>query len=124
MSDPVPICDDTDDALGQAFPYPEPIMRWFADMFTPGMTDEERRAPEVSPLFAPLQGMPPALFTVGTLDPLLDDSLFMHARWLAAGNIAELAIYSGAAHGFTLFPNALADQASRKMDEFLRRVTQ
>ena len=57
-----------------------PTMAWFADMFTPGMTDDERRSPEISPLYADLRGMPPALFTVGTLDPLLDDTLFMAAR--------------------------------------------
>jgi acetyl esterase len=83
----------------------------------------DRRDPDISPLYAGLHGMPPALFSVGTADALLDDTLFMHARWLAAGNVAELAIYPGGAHGFTLFPNALADNAARKMDEFLRRLT-
>jgi acetyl esterase/lipase len=47
----------------------------------------------------------------------------MHARWIAAGNEAELAIYPGAAHGFTLFPSAQAEAAAARMDEFLRRVT-
>ena len=56
-------------------------MDWFADCFLPGMTDEERRAPGVSPLYADLRDLPPALFSCGTLDPLLDDSLFMEARW-------------------------------------------
>jgi acetyl esterase len=57
---------------------------------------------------------------VGTKDALLDDTLFMHARWVAAGNDAELAVYPGGAHGFTLFPNGLADRASEGMDGFLR----
>ena len=69
--------------------------------------DQDRHAPDVSPLFADLKGMPPALFTVGTRDALLDDSLFMHARWIAAGNRADLAVYPGGAHGFTLLPFAL-----------------
>jgi hypothetical protein len=32
-------------------------------------------------------------------------------------------IYPDGAHGFTLFPNALAEQASARMDAFLRRVS-
>jgi len=65
-----------------------------------------------------------ALFTVGTRDALLDDTLFMHARWVAAGNESELAIYPGGAHGFTLFPNGLADKAAERMDGFLKGVVE
>jgi acetyl esterase len=93
----------------------------FANAFLPAVPD--RRDPDISPLYARLHGMPPALFTVGTSDALLDDSLFMYARWVAAGNPADLEVYPGGAHGFTLFPNGLADKASAAMDAFLRRVT-
>ncbi len=93
----------------------------FANAFLPGVPD--RRDPDISPLYARLHDLPPALFSVGTADALLDDTLFMQARWIAAGNDAELAIYPGGAHGFTLFPNALADKAAATMDAFLRRVT-
>ncbi|MGE0225174.1 MAG: alpha/beta hydrolase [Acetobacteraceae bacterium] len=96
-------------------------MQQFYNAFLPDVT--ERRTPEISPLYADLQGLCPALFSVGTADALLDDTLFMHARWIAAGNEAELAIYPGGAHGFTLFPNDLSVQASARMDAFLRRVT-
>jgi acetyl esterase/lipase len=82
----------------------------------------DRRDPDVSPLYADLRDMPPALLTVGTRDALLDDSLFLYARWLAAGNRAELAVYPGGAHGFTLFPFALADAANARIDAFLRAV--
>lgn len=53
---------------------------------------------------------------------MLDDTLFMHARWVVAGNEAELAIHPGGAHGFTLFPNALSQAATARMDAFLNRV--
>ena len=74
----------------------------------------------VWPIWADLRDLPPALFTVGTLDPLLDDTLFMHARWVAAGNHAELAIYPGGVHGFSGFPTALARGANQRMIEFLK----
>jgi acetyl esterase len=92
----------------------------FANAFLPAITD--RRDPDISPLFADLKGLCPALFSVGTSDALLDDTLFMYGRWLAAGNQAELAIHPGGAHGFTLFPNTLAQQAEGRMMAFLRAV--
>ena len=94
----------------------------FFNAFLP--TAPDRHDPDISPLYARLQDMPPALFSVGTADALLDDTLFMNARWVAAGNAAELEIYPGGAHGFTLFPNPVADKAAAAMDAFLRRVTQ
>jgi acetyl esterase len=95
-------------------------MQQFYDAFLP--TLKERRLPDISPLYADLQGLCPALFSVGTRDALLDDSLFMHARWVAAGNAAELAIYPGGAHGFTLFPNELGRAATARIDAFLSGV--
>jgi acetyl esterase/lipase len=92
----------------------------FYSAFLPTVTD--RRVPDISPLYADLRGLCPALFSVGTKDALLDDTLFMHARWVAAGNPAELSIYPGGAHGFTLFPNELSKAATAKMDAFLKRV--
>jgi acetyl esterase/lipase len=98
-----------------------PIIEWFTNHF---VAHERRRDPDVSPLYADLGNMPPALFTVGTLDPLLDDSLFMHTRWLAAGNEAELAVYPGCIHGFTAFPTEAGRTANLRQLEFLnaRRV--
>jgi acetyl esterase/lipase len=78
-----------------------------------------RRNPELSPIFADLRDLPPALFTVGTLDAMLDDSMFMSARWLAAGGSAELAIYPGADHAFTEGPHPLAAAANARIDAFL-----
>jgi acetyl esterase/lipase len=95
-------------------------MQQFYNTFLPTIT--ERRVPDISPLYADLKGLCPALYTVGTKDALLDDTLFMHARWITAGNAAELAIYPGGAHGFTLFPNELSQAAAARMDIFLNRV--
>ena len=94
-----------------------PIIEYFVQSFV----DERLRTdPDVSPLWADLTGMPPALFTVGTEDPLIDDSHLMFERWIAAGNKAELAVYPGGAHGFDAFPLAIADEALTRMYEFLK----
>lgn len=94
-----------------------PIVTQFADWFVPAA---RRAEPDVSPLLGDLRGMPRALFTVGTLDPLLDDSLFMAARWRAAGNAAELAVYPGGLHAFNAFPIPLAAEANRRILAFLQ----
>ncbi|HEX6417677.1 MAG TPA: alpha/beta hydrolase [Acidimicrobiales bacterium] len=99
-----------------------PIVDWFIDCFTPGRTPEDRRDPAVSPLYADLTGLPPALFVVGDLDPVLDDSLFMAARWRAAGNRVDLAVFPESIHGFTAFPGNLAARAQALQVAFVRRA--
>lgn len=96
-----------------------PIIQWFVDSFVPdpGL----RGHPDVSPLYADLSGLPPAHFSVGTRDPLVDDSLFMAARWQAAGSRAELSVYPGGVHGFDAFPIALAERARQRCHGFLAR---
>lgn len=91
----------------------------FGDAFLPGRSADQRRDPSISPLYADLSGLCPALFSIGTRDALLDDSLFMHARWNAAGNRGELAIYPGAAHGFIAFPCSQTFAALGHMAAFL-----
>ena len=81
-----------------------PIMEHFFDLYVPGMDEEARRDPDISPLYADLRDMPPALFSIGTLDPLYDDTLFMEARWRAAGNRTELIVHGEAIHGYNAFP--------------------
>ena len=71
-----------------------------------------------SPLYGELHDMPPALFSVDTWDPLLDDTLFMATRWLAAQNDAELEVYPGGVHGFDAFPTTIAAEARERMHTF------
>jgi acetyl esterase len=94
-------------------------MEWFTQQLLPGLDAEARRAPEISPLYAGLDGVPPALFVVGTLDPLLDDSRFMAARW---PNDCELRVYDSAPHGFNVFPLEVARDANAAQARFLSRA--
>ena len=111
----------------KAFGNERPVLRTidmikFSEAFLSNVNLEDWRNPDISPLYADLAAMPPALFTIGTHDPLLDDSMFMYTRWIAAGNDAELAIYPGAPHGFTLFPFALAYEANKRIDVYLAQA--
>jgi acetyl esterase/lipase len=99
-----------------------PIIRWFGDQFLPGRDNEQRRDPAISPLYAELHDLPPAIFTIGTADALLDDSLFMAARWRAAGNHAELRVWPEAPHGFLSLAMTVTDHALAAEHEFLCRA--
>ncbi len=92
----------------------------FCEAYLPKGVDP--RNPDVSALYADLKNMPRAIFSVGTIDPLLDDTLFMYSRWIAAGNEAELAIYPGAPHAFNAFPLPQAPEANARIDAFLKRA--
>ena len=98
-------------------------MNWWMDHY---LGDHDRRDPEVSPLYADLSDLPEALFLTGTLDPLVDDTLFMHAKWVSFGNAAQLAVYPGGVHMFTQateklgqLPEDLASRANARTYQFL-----
>jgi acetyl esterase/lipase len=93
-------CPDILDPDGIAF---------FADCYLPSRSDDERRHPAVSPAFADLHGLPPALMSVGGADHLLDDTLMLASRWAAYGNEVDLFVAPDMPHGFMAFPCALVD---------------
>lgn len=88
---------------------PDALLDWFHDQLLDG--DTHLSDPELSPVLADLSSLPPALFVIGTLDPLLDGSLNMAVRWEAAGNQSDLAVYPGGFHSFDSFPIGIARKA-------------
>ena len=88
--------------------------------FVPGRSLEEAKDPSISPMYARLHDLPPALFTVGSADHLLDDSLFMAAGWLAWGCGAERAVYPDCIPGWVGFPFERATRAEARIADFLQ----
>jgi len=95
-----------------------PIMQYFVNAYATGQDLEH---PYISPLFADLKGMPPALFMVVTLDHLYSDTVHMANAWHKAGNVIELREFPGAPHGFTGFPAESAKTAIGAMAAFIAR---
>ena len=84
-----------------------------------GWSMEKLQRPKYSPLYADLRGLPPALFTIGGIDPLADDTYFMEARWRMAGNKTYLAVYPESGHGVDIFPTQMAKIAKGKMFQWI-----
>ncbi|MFC9834165.1 alpha/beta hydrolase [Rhodococcus sp. NPDC127530] len=86
---------------------------------------EDRTAPDISPVYGDLHGLPPALLVVGSNDVLLEDNLAMASRLSAAGNDVQLRIYPESPHGFTGHPTAMARTALSGVDSWLiERIAQ
>lgn len=76
-------------------------------MLTPGLNDQQRRQPPLSPLYGDFSGLPPALMFAGELDPLQDDTLDIAQRWQQAAPV-EVHLLPSCPHGFIHFPTAVA----------------
>jgi acetyl esterase/lipase len=80
---------------------------------------EDRTNPDISPLYADLHDLPPALLTIGTLDDVLEDSLLMAMRLSAADANPDLRVYPESPHGFLGFPTAMARAAREDIESWL-----
>jgi acetyl esterase/lipase len=96
-----------------------PVIEWCVESLTPGWTTEQRRDPALSAMYADLTGLPPVLFTCGTEDPTLHDSLRLYERWQEANGNATLEVYEHGFHAFNLFPSKLADVSNRSQERFI-----
>jgi acetyl esterase/lipase len=79
------------------------FMELARECFVPGMTTDERRAPEISPASADLRGLPPCFVAAGTSDHLFDDSLALATRAAAVGVDVELFVLPELPHAFQVF---------------------
>ncbi|KAF1947129.1 alpha/beta-hydrolase [Clathrospora elynae] len=95
------------------------VMTSYIDVLLPNTTEAQRRDPSISPFWADLRGkkLPPALFTCGSEDPLVDDSVMMGAKWGMWGNESVVKIYHGAPHGFIGFPPGSIKAVQEVLDD-------
>lgn len=83
--------------------FPRPAALEAAELYLQGHPPED---PLASPLFADLDGLPPALIFAGTEESLLDDATTLAARLASAGVSTELQIAAGEQHTWlTLYPD-------------------
>ncbi|WP_366657869.1 alpha/beta hydrolase [Fodinicurvata sp. EGI_FJ10296] len=99
-------------------------MQQYWDWYCP---DHERRNdPLATPLAAEdsdLRRLPPLYLNAAGLDPLLDDSLSLHARLTGIGREDPLVIHDGVIHGFMQMTHSLAEarDAFRQAGAWCRR---
>ena len=87
----------------------------------PDRDEEGRRKPDVSPLYADLARLPPAVFLVGTIDPLVDDSRLMAERWQAKNGKARLILVPESPHAFNRLPTRAASRTNAWVRAWLDR---
>lgn len=63
-------------------------------------TSTDPKDPVLSPVYADLRGMPPALFITSGRDLLLSGTTILHRAFLRGGNDARLVVFEGLPHAF------------------------
>ena len=87
----------------------------------PDRDEEGRRLADVSPLYAAMRDLPPALFVAGDLDPLRDDTVLMAEAWSGVAP-AELIEVPLAPHGFIHVGGPVARRALFEIRDWLDRT--
>ena len=93
------------------------LLRFYAKCYA-----DDVRAPEVSPLFAELDGLPPSLIFVGGDEILLDDSKRMHEKLLQSGCKSQLVIAPERWHAYVLYMLSENMSDFDTINQFLSRV--
>jgi len=75
--------------------------------------------PLVSPIFGDLNGLPPALLFAGGDELLLSDAKMLLNRLVVSGGECELVVAEGLWHVYVLYRTPEANQALKKIAEFL-----
>lgn len=88
---------------------------------TPDRDEAGRRAPDVSPLYADLSRLPPAVLLCGTIDPLLDDSRQMAERWKAMSGNCRFILVPEGPHAFNRLPTRVAARTNAWVRAWLDR---
>jgi acetyl esterase/lipase len=86
------------------------------------VADGDPCAPLVSPIYAPLRGLPPLLIHVGTAETLLDDATRLAGHARAAGVDVTLEVWDDMIHVWHCFAPMLpeAEQAVARVGEYVR----
>ena len=87
----------------------------FREMYVGDHDTKGRQHPDISPLYADLNHLCPALFTVGTLDYLYDDSLFMATRWRGSPSPSGLTCETGRSDSSSRTSTSSATSGSSRM---------
>jgi acetyl esterase len=107
--------------FGDGFYNPRPALQWYWDQYLPSPADREH--PYASPLYADLDGMPPAVVVIAGHDPLRDEGMAFGKALNAAGVPTTHRYYEGAIHGFITMPTLdLAQRARREVCTDLARL--
>ena len=93
-------------------PSTEPRISYYAGSTNP-------RDPVLSPIYADLHGLPPALFVTATRDALLSGTVNLDRAYLHAGVDAHLVVFDGLTHAFWYNPKLPeAIEANHMMADF------